>query len=60
MVSEPNLDFYNDIKLFKLEKIIEEVDLLVFLVAHDQFKNLNLEKKEYLDFCGIKNLNKTL
>ena len=28
-------------------------DLIVFLVAHDEFKKLNLENKNFMDFCGV-------
>ena len=31
-------------------------DILVYLVAHDEFKNLDLDSnKVVLDFCGIRN-----
>ena len=30
-----------------------DADIIVFLVAHDEFKNLKLSEKTVLDFCGI-------
>ncbi|BBG65167.1 UDP-glucose dehydrogenase [Hydrogenimonas sp.] len=32
---------------------LEEADLLVFLVAHKQFRRLDVEDLNYLDFCGV-------
>ena len=34
-------------------KPINEADILVFLVAHSKFKNLDLQNKETIDLCGI-------
>ena len=34
----------------------EEADIIAFLVAHDNFKNLEISKdKVVLDFCGMLN-----
>ena len=33
--------------------LIENCDICIFLVAHTQFKSLNLDKSKVLDFCGV-------
>jgi len=50
---EPNIEEYKDIKIVNYEKAIEETDIVTFLVAHKEFKNLNIVTN--LDFCGILN-----
>ena len=49
---EPNLNFIKDINLNSSKHLIDNCDILVFLVAHKQFKNLNLQNKKILDFCN--------
>ncbi len=55
LVCEPNLSENNLFKLNTLEEVVEKADFLVFLVPHKEFKNINLEYKEYLDTCGALN-----
>ncbi|MFL1705671.1 UDP-N-acetyl-D-mannosamine dehydrogenase [Campylobacter sp. MOP7] len=43
----------NKLKLEKLEEALVTADLIVFLVAHKEFRNLNIENA--LDFCGVLN-----
>ena len=50
---EPNLDVLNGFKLNSIKEVLENTDLLVFLVPHDKFKDLNIFNKQYLDFCGV-------
>lgn len=53
-VVEPNIEEHNVFKLTNLEEAIEQADIIVFLVAHDQFRNTVIPKeKKVLDFCGI-------
>ena len=63
---EPNIPLNTDVaknlkidnpsfKLMDIFDAIEEADLLVFLVAHKQFKHLDVSDLEYLDFCGVTN-----
>ena len=55
-VVEPNIDYHNVYKLTDYKEAIKEADIIVFLVAHDEFKSLNVNSdKLILDFCGIKN-----
>ena len=57
-IVEPNI---NDHKIFKLTDYkfaINNADIIVLLVAHDQFKEINFPKNKLLiDFCGITNKN---
>ena len=50
--------FYT-ILLFKITDFkvaIEKADIIVFLVAHNEFKNLTIDKlKIVIDFCGVRN-----
>lgn len=50
---EPNIETYKDITIWDVDKAINEADILVYLVAHKQFFNIE-SQKEQLDFCGIK------
>jgi UDP-N-acetyl-D-mannosaminuronic acid dehydrogenase len=54
-VVEPNIEDHNVFKLTSYEDAVEKSDIIVFLVAHDEFKELKIkEGKVILDFCGIK------
>lgn len=51
---EPNLEVYQNGTLTPASEAIEEADIIVFLVAHSEFKNLALSDKNIvLDFCGV-------
>ena len=51
---EPNLKEHPKYILTKTKEAGEKADLIVFLVAHNDFKGLNLsENKQILDFCGV-------
>ena len=53
-VVEPNIKEHNVFKLTNFEHAIEQADIIVFLVAHDQFRSAVIPKeKKVLDFCGI-------
>ena len=54
MVVEPNVKEHNVFKLTDYKEAYEKADIVVFLTAHDQFKELTLDdNKVILDFCGI-------
>jgi UDP-N-acetyl-D-mannosaminuronic acid dehydrogenase len=43
-------------KLTNYNEAAEKADIIVFLVAHNEFKNLEIAKdKVVLDFCGVTN-----
>ncbi|WP_353120219.1 UDP-N-acetyl-D-mannosamine dehydrogenase [Myroides odoratus] len=53
-IVEPNVHNHKVFKLTDYQEAIEKADIIVFLVAHNEFKNLVLpEGKVVLDFCGI-------
>ncbi|WP_088353266.1 UDP-N-acetyl-D-mannosamine dehydrogenase [Polaribacter haliotis] len=54
-IVEPNIEEHNVFKLTNYKSAVENADIIVLLVAHQEFKELNLESnKIVLDFCGIK------
>jgi UDP-N-acetyl-D-mannosaminuronic acid dehydrogenase len=54
-VVEPNIEEHKVFKLTNYKLAVQKADIIVFLVAHDEFKSLVISKtKEVLDFCGIK------
>tara|TARA_B110000285_G_C15129019_1_gene622218 strand:- start:2341 stop:3402 length:1062 start_codon:yes stop_codon:yes gene_type:complete len=53
-IVEPNVEEHSVFKLTNYKDAAKEADILVFLVAHDEFKTINTEQKIVLDFCGVK------
>ena len=54
-VVEPNIEEHNVFKLTDYKEAVEKSDIVAFLVAHDEFKELVInEQKIVLDFCGVK------
>lgn len=55
-IVEPNIEDHNVFKITPYKEAAEKADIIVFLVAHDEFKTLNIPSdKVVLDFCGILN-----
>jgi UDP-N-acetyl-D-mannosaminuronic acid dehydrogenase len=55
-IVEPNLETHNIFKLTNYKEAVQKADIIAFLVAHDEFKGLNIgNEKVVLDFCGILN-----
>ncbi len=53
---EPNLRSHDNFNLTTLSDAKSKSDIMVFLVAHKEFKGLNGEiQMQVLDFCGVKN-----
>lgn len=53
-IVEPNIVEHKVFKLTHYEEAVEKADIIVFLVAHKEFKTLILpEDKVVLDFCGV-------
>lgn len=53
-IVEPNIKVHNIFKLTLINDAIDKADIIVFLVAHEQFKNIKIgEDKIVLDFCGL-------
>lgn len=54
LVVEPNIQEHNVFKLTPYREAYEQADIVVFLTAHNEFKQLEWrEDKVILDFCGI-------
>jgi UDP-N-acetyl-D-mannosaminuronic acid dehydrogenase len=53
VVVEPNLQHSDEFDLIDIAKAIKQVDLIILLVAHKEFKNINWKNKLVLDICGI-------
>lgn len=53
-IVEPNIEDHHVFKITNYKEAVDKADIIVFLVAHDEFKNLEIFKdKTVLDFCGI-------
>ena len=53
-IVEPNIVEHSVYKLTDYKVAIDKADIIVFLVAHDEFKNIEIIKsKIVLNFCGI-------
>jgi len=48
---EPNIESYKEFEIVEYKKALEKADLITFLVAHKEFKKLDIET--CLDFCGV-------
>jgi UDP-N-acetyl-D-mannosaminuronic acid dehydrogenase len=54
-IVEPNIESHSIYKLTDCNEAINKADIIVLLVAHNEFKSLKITKnKIILDFCGIK------
>lgn len=55
-IVEPNVHEHKVFKLTAYTDAVEKADIIVFLVAHNEFKNLEIAQvKIVLDFCGVTN-----
>lgn len=55
-IVEPNVQEHKVFKLTDYQEAIAKADIIVFLVAHNEFKALEIpEEKVVLDFCGVTN-----
>ena len=54
LIVEPNVKEHNVFKLTDYKDAFERADIVVYLVAHNEFKTLPRDpSKIILDFCGI-------
>ena len=52
-IVEPNIHEHNVFKLTDYNEAAKNADIIVFLVAHNEFKNLKFNENQIvLDFCG--------
>lgn len=53
-IVEPNIKEHNVFKLTDYKTAVAEADIIALLVAHDEFKDLDIDSnKVVLNFCGI-------
>ncbi|MCB0761379.1 MAG: UDP-N-acetyl-D-mannosamine dehydrogenase [Flavobacteriales bacterium] len=50
---EPNIKHFQGIDLYPYTEAMREADIVVFLVAHREFFDLDVEDKIVLNFCGV-------
>ena len=50
---EPNISKYDGKDLVPYTEAEEKADIIVYLVAHREFKNRNVDNKIVLDYCGV-------
>ncbi len=50
---EPNISKHKEFEVVNYKDALEQADIVTFLVAHKEFKNLDIESN--LDFCGVTN-----
>ncbi|MDX4050845.1 UDP-N-acetyl-D-mannosamine dehydrogenase [Aliarcobacter skirrowii] len=50
---EPNIESHKEFEIINYEDAIKQADIVTFLVAHKEFKKLDI--KTDLDFCGVLN-----
>ncbi|CUV66429.1 UDP-N-acetyl-D-mannosaminuronic acid dehydrogenase [Sulfurovum sp. enrichment culture clone C5] len=48
---EPNIEAFKEFEIVDYKEALEKADIVTFLVAHKEFKNLDVQTK--LDFCGV-------
>ena len=53
LVVEPNISDHNEFDVVNYSEAIEQSDIITFLVAHKEFKELKIQSD--LDFCGVTN-----
>ena len=51
---EPNIEKFSEFEIIDYKEAVEKADIIVFLVAHKEFKDLDIGNKKVLDFCGVK------
>ncbi|MFD2552334.1 UDP-N-acetyl-D-mannosamine dehydrogenase [Bizionia sediminis] len=54
-IVEPNITDHQVFKITNHTEAVQKADIVALLVAHNEFKNLNLQKEQVvLDFCGVR------
>lgn len=57
-IVEPNIEEHHIYKLTNYKEAVDKADIIAFLVAHNEFKNLKISTdKVVLDFCGVYKAN---
>ena len=51
---EPNIESFSEFDVVNYEDAVSQADVVVFLVGHSEFTNLEIAKnKTVIDFCGV-------
>jgi len=51
---EPNIKSFDEFNIVECHEAIKEADIIVFLVAHREFKDIQIDSnKKIIDFCGV-------
>jgi len=50
---EPNIQQHADFTVIDYKTAVAQADIIVFLVKHREFLELNVKDKRVLDFCGV-------
>jgi len=58
MSVEPNIRNHKKYKIYDYKQAVKEADIIVFLVAHKEFLNMDIKNKETLDFCDVHGIKK--
>ena len=58
LVVEPNIESHKNFEIINFETAINDADIIVYLVAHKEFKGIRIFGKDVIDFCGITSINK--
>ena len=54
-VVEPNIKSSDEFEVTNCDDAINGADIIVYLVAHKEFKGIRIFGKEVIDFCGVTN-----
>lgn len=52
-IVEPNVESHNVFKLSDFQEAAKKADIVCYLVAHNEFKNLKVGSAQVMDFCGV-------
>ena len=50
---DPNIIKHKEFKIYSINETLKNCDLFVFLVAHKEFKKIDLKNLNYLDYCNL-------
>jgi UDP-N-acetyl-D-mannosaminuronic acid dehydrogenase len=50
---EPNISSHKNFEIINFETAINDADIIVYLVAHKEFKGIRIFGKDVIDFCGV-------
>jgi UDP-N-acetyl-D-mannosaminuronic acid dehydrogenase len=50
---EPNIDEHADFEMTPMRDVLQQADLIVFLVKHREFVDLEGLDQPILDYCGV-------